>query len=182
MENANLRNIKYPASYDPMFDKIALKLGRSKRQILCQMIDYFFRSKKDPTDLNDELLKTTLLKSHKDYVGFIKVQEMELLVPIKIGTDRMIRNQEQIVKFFNEQVLKSNKDMSDKFNRQMNTLSAAYSILKIMNDNLETKEELKIKLLDIFDEFVRKREALGAFKTKEKEELLRQTLKRVDEL
>jgi hypothetical protein len=71
----SLRTVKYSVQDDTKFEKIALKLGRSKRQVFSQMIDYFYRSKKDPIDLNDELLKNTMLKGQKEYIGFIKTQE-----------------------------------------------------------------------------------------------------------
>ena len=182
MENDNLRNIKYSASDNLKFDKVADRLGRSKRQVLSQMIEYFFRTKKDPADFNDDLLKNILLKNHKEYIGFIKVQEMDLLVPIKSSTERMIRNQEQIVKFFNEYVLISNKDMANKFDKQLERLSESHQLIKVIHDNLESRKKLKFKFNSIFNTYVKNREALGAFKAKEKEDLFEQTLKLIEDL
>jgi hypothetical protein len=48
----------YPVAVDEKFEKIALKLGRTKRQVFIQMVDYFYKSKKVPSDLNDELWET----------------------------------------------------------------------------------------------------------------------------
>ena len=78
-----LRTVKYSVQDDVKFEKIALKFGRSKRLVFSQMVEYFYRSKKDPTDMNDELLKNTILKGQKEYIGFIKTQETELPIPIK---------------------------------------------------------------------------------------------------
>jgi hypothetical protein len=60
MEDINVKSVRYPEVTDQKFEKIALKLGRTKRQVFIQMVDYFYKSKKDPMDLNDELLKNTL--------------------------------------------------------------------------------------------------------------------------
>lgn len=92
-----LRTVKYSVQDDVKFEKIALKLGRSKRLVFSQMIDYFYRSKKDPTDLNDELLKNTILKGQKEYIGFIKTQETELLIPIKRDGVRTVETLKKIV-------------------------------------------------------------------------------------
>ena len=56
MEHETLRTVKFPEAVALKFDKIALKLGISKRQLFTQMVDYFLRSKKDPSYLNDELV------------------------------------------------------------------------------------------------------------------------------
>ena len=91
-----LRTIKYNTQTGLKMDRIAQKLGRPNRLVFAQMVDYFFRSKKDPLDINDELLKNTLLKQHKDYIGFIRTQENDLLIPIKREVDRMTGNQQDI--------------------------------------------------------------------------------------
>ena len=48
MEDINVRSVRYPVVVDQKFEKIALKLGRAKRQVFIQMVDYFYKSKKDP--------------------------------------------------------------------------------------------------------------------------------------
>jgi hypothetical protein len=48
MEDINVRSVRYPLLVDQKFEKIALKLGRTKRQVFIQMVDYFYKSKKDP--------------------------------------------------------------------------------------------------------------------------------------
>jgi hypothetical protein len=53
MEDINVRSVRYPLLVDQKFEKLALKLGRTKRQLFIQMVDYFYKSKKDPVDLND---------------------------------------------------------------------------------------------------------------------------------
>ena len=43
-EDINVRSVRYPLSTDQKFEKIALKLGRTKRQVFIQMVDYFYKS------------------------------------------------------------------------------------------------------------------------------------------
>src|SRR5476651_2586756 len=105
MEDINVKSVRYPEVTDQKFEKIALKLGRTKRRVFIQMVDYFYKSKKDPLDLNDELLKNTLLKNHQQYIGFIKMQEQMLLVPIKTLMDKIGESQLQIISRFNTEVL-----------------------------------------------------------------------------
>jgi hypothetical protein len=85
MQTETLRTIKDNPQTASKLDKIALKLGRSNRQVFAQMVDYFYRSKKDPLDINDDLLKNTLLKQNKDYIGFIKTQENDYRYPYSAG-------------------------------------------------------------------------------------------------
>ena len=95
-----MRTIKYDMQTAHKMERIALKPGRRQRLVFAQMVDYFHRSKKDPKDVNDELLRNTLLKQHRDYISFIRTQENDLLVPTKRQVDRMTRSQKNIVDFF----------------------------------------------------------------------------------
>jgi hypothetical protein len=56
MKDINVKSVRYPETVDQKFEKIAIKLGRAKRLVFIQMVDYFYKSKKVPVDLNDELL------------------------------------------------------------------------------------------------------------------------------
>src|SRR3546814_9814787 len=82
MKDVNVKSVRYPLAVDQKFEKVALKLGRTKRQIFIQMVDYFYKSKKDPADLNDEVLKKELSSGIHRIISFIRQQENELLVPI----------------------------------------------------------------------------------------------------
>ncbi len=76
--------------------------------LFVQMVEYFYKSKKDPADLNDELLKNALLKNHQQYISFIRAQENMILLPIKAEVDRMSRSQRDIIERFNNEILKHN--------------------------------------------------------------------------
>lgn len=105
MEKENVNTVKYSTSIDVKFAKVAISLGLTKCMLFEKMVDYFHRTKKDPADINDDLLKNSFAKSHKTYTSFIKTQEALLLIPMKEAMDKMISNQKDIVKYFNEQVV-----------------------------------------------------------------------------
>ncbi|WP_293745064.1 BfmA/BtgA family mobilization protein [uncultured Pedobacter sp.] len=182
-----LRTIKYNAQIAVRMDKIAQKLGRPNRLVFAQMVDYFFRSKKDPLDINDELLKNTLLKQHKDYIGFIRTQENDLLIPIKREVDRMTGNQGDINNLLREldkknitlvngqgEILSAEKNYSSR-------LSNTDEILKNIMVKLSTKEQLKKQFHYILGTYIKGREAFSMMTSaKEKEELIRITKNQID--
>jgi hypothetical protein len=180
MEDINVRSVRYPVVVDQKFEKIALKLGRTKRQVFIQMVDYFYKSKKDPMDLNDELLKNTLLKNHQQYIGFIKTQENMLLVPMKIWMDKIGESQRQIIDFFNKEVLTHNVDV---INNQYDLAGMMAEVARLMEAILQSqksKETLKAQFMSILEAYIKAREAFTMMTAaREKEELIATTKKQV---
>jgi len=179
MENNNTKSIRFSTHTNQKMEGLASKLGLSKKELLEQMVEYFYRTKKDPADINDEILKNTLAKSHKTYMSFIKAQEDLLLIPIKTSTDKMISNQKDIVKYFNEQVLSANKNLLK--NQQM-FLDKINSLEKLLSTAIDQKDKLKSRFQYILNNYIRNREELGSFKGREKEELAEQTRKQIENL
>jgi hypothetical protein len=182
-----LRTIKYNEQTAIKMEKIALKLGRPNRLVFAQMVDYFYRSKKDPLDINDDLLKNTLLKQHKDYVGFIRTQESDLLIPIKREVDRMIRNQRDIINFFNDldkntrSTLSGQKELLIGQHDHSRNLSETSSIIRGISAKLSTKEQLKSQFHFILSSYIKGRDAFGMMTSaKEKEELIQKTKNQID--
>lgn len=178
----NMKTVKFSKATDERFSKISQALGRSRRELFAQMVDYFYKTKKDPTDLNDDVLKSTLRRSHKTYVGFIKNQEDLLLIPMKQAMDKMIANQKDIVRFFNEQVLGANKNLLKHQLDQQGKFEESDKLMKALQEQMESKAKLKIKVLHILNNYIKAREELGSFKTKEKEELADKVRKHVESL
>jgi len=180
MEDINVRSVRYPVVVDQKFEKIALKLGRTKRQVFIQMVDYFYKSKKDPMDFNDELLKNTLLKNHQQYIGFIKTQENMLLVPMKIWMDKIGESQRQIIDFFNKEVLTHNVDV---INNQYDLAGMMAEVARLMEAILQSqksKETLKAQFMSILEAYIKAREAFTMMTAaREKEELISTTKKQV---
>ena len=176
MEDINVRSVRYPLLVDQKFEKIALKLGRTKRQVFIQMVDYFYKSKKDPIDLNDELLKNALMKNHQQYIGFIKSQENMLLIPMKTEMDRVSVSQGKIIECFNTQILKANTYLLNNQNTQDQKLTTIGIIMETMQKGLKSKEALKSQFLHILDGYIRSRDAFGMMTSgREKEELITTT-------
>jgi hypothetical protein len=173
MEDINVRSVRYPITVDQKFEKIALKLGRTKRQVFIQMVDYFYKSKKDPLDLNDELLKNALMKNHQQYIGFIKSQENMLLIPIKTEMDRVSASQGKIIERFNTQILKANTDLLNNQNTQDGKLNAIGIIMDAMQKGVKSKEALRSQFMFILDSYIKSRDAFGMMTPgREKEELI----------
>lgn len=182
MEELVTKTVRLDEVTNEKLESLAAKLGLSKRSLVMGMVDYFYRTKKDPADINDELLKNTLAKSHKTYMSFIKAQEDLLLIPMKQSMDKMIANQREIVKFFNEQVLAANKSLLKNQETVLVGTREAEKLIKAVYQEMDQKAQLKAKFLNILSCYMRAREELGSFKGKEKEELAKQTRKQVENL
>ncbi|RZL00685.1 MAG: hypothetical protein EOO89_30405 [Pedobacter sp.] len=180
MADINIKSVRYPLLTDQKFEKIALKLGRTKQQVFIQMVDYFYKSKKDPKDMNDELLKNTLLKNHQQYIGFIKTQENMLLVPMKTLMDRIGESQRQIIDFFNKEVMEHNITVLNTQNTHTGAFHEVGRILEAMVKGQETKDTLKTKFLFILENYIRSREAIKMMSiNKDKEEIIKATKEQV---
>ncbi|TSD64083.1 hypothetical protein FFF34_016145 [Inquilinus sp. KBS0705] len=180
MEDINVRSVRYPVVVDQKFEKIALKLGRTKRQVFIQMVDYFYKSKKDPIDLNDELLKNTLLKNHQQYIGFIKTQENMLLVPIKTMLDRVGESQRQIIDRFNTEVLTHNVDVLNNQHTLANMVGEMARLMEAILQSQKSKEMLKAQFISILEAYIKSREAFTMMiSSREKEELIAVTKEQV---
>ena len=79
----------------------ALKLGRSKRQVFFRMVGYFYPSKKDPIDLDDELLKIRSYRGRRNTSDSSKRRKRNCWLKYS-GSNKNCRN------FKNNQILKQN--------------------------------------------------------------------------
>jgi len=180
MEDLNVKSVRYPEVTDQKFEKIALKLGRTKRRVFIQMVDYFYKSKKDPLDLNDELLKNTLLKNHQQYIGFIKMQEQMLLVPIKSLIEKIGGSQRQIIDRFNTAVLDHNVDVLNNQQALAAMMAEVGRLMEAILHSQKDKETLKAQFVSILEAYIKAREAFTMMTAaREKEELIATTKKQV---
>ncbi|RKR80001.1 hypothetical protein BDD43_0088 [Mucilaginibacter gracilis] len=165
MEDTNIKNIRFPVETDQQLIKLAEKLGRTKLTVFKQMTEYFYRSRKDPLDFNDDLLKNTIVKGHQNLTGFIKVQEQTLLMPMKQDIDRMIGSQKKILECFNKQILEHNRQSEQQLSALQNQLTASQ----------QSKEQLKSRFVFLLDSYA-KAGTVG------KEELLRKIKEQIKSL
>ena len=183
MTEANNKSVRFNAMTGEKFEKIAIKLGRNKRLVFLQMVDYFYRSKKDPLDVNDELLKNTLLKNHKDYIGFFKTQETDLLIPTKREVDRMIQSQKKLLDYFNDHIIGDNEKLLKNQQGQVNKFSRMEDMMSLISTKLDTKEKLKNEFIYILENYIRARDSFTIMTSgREKEELMNKTMQLVNHL
>jgi hypothetical protein len=166
------KSIRFPVGTHEKMVKLCEKLGRNQVEVFIAMVDYFYRTKKDPADINDELLKNALAKNHNTYIRFIRSQEDNLLIPVKESVDKMIVNQREIVRYFNEQVLNANQTI-------LKNQEAYETHLQAISQSLDSKEKLKVKFLYILNAYSK---ALQNTPPKEREALLQETRQQVTKL
>lgn len=82
MKQRDTNSIRYPKETDEKIEKLAKSFRRSKKELFCQMVDYFYRSKKDPADPDDEILKRELSLGINRILSFIRQQEKDFLLPL----------------------------------------------------------------------------------------------------
>ena len=170
------KTLRFSAETDERLGKLAQKAGLSKFQFFNRMVEYFHRTKKDPSDVNDELLKSTLIKNHDTYIRFIRAQEEKILIPIKTEVDRMVASQIKIIDSFNSQVLKANRDILSGQDKQA---AEVHNLLKSLTEKTDTKESLKTKFLYILNYYSK---AVQSATPKEQETLLPETKQHIIKL
>ncbi|MBB5620893.1 hypothetical protein HDE69_001946 [Pedobacter cryoconitis] len=182
MEDINIKSIRYPVAVDEKLEKLRLKFGRTKRQFFMQMVDYFYKSKKDPADLNDEILKKEVANGISRIISFIQRQESDFLLPTLTDLGKLITVANAHTKYF--EALGQYAVSDDKQTKQIfvrfTTLDNA--IAKTQN-HLESKTRLKDQFSNILEHYIIHRESLGwPVSNAKKEELqkhIRQSLENI---
>ncbi|WP_394771968.1 BfmA/BtgA family mobilization protein [Mucilaginibacter sp.] len=176
-----IKTLRFSISVDEKLQKVALKSGLTKLDFFITMVDYFYKSKKDPRDLNDEVLKKEINKKTDNIIGFIRTQEEELLRPMKKDGERMIAAQGKIINFFNENIIKHNDVQKAAFQTQLNNIGKMVEFLTKLDAAQSDKNALKKKFSEILEYYIKSREQLNVFnKQTDKDELashVRQQLK-----
>lgn len=177
------KSIRFSLAIDEKFQKLAGKLGRSKMLLLEQMVDYFYRTKKDPIDLNDEMLKNSILKNAQNQIAFLKTQEKIFLFPLNEKIGEVLEQQGEILDALDEQVLQANQVQGEEHKNQLQHLADIYHLLKSLNTRMDGKADLKHKFLYILNNYINMREKITGFlSSKEKEELVSETRRQVEKL
>ena len=167
-----IKTLRFSISVDEKLQKVALKSGLTKLDFFIAMVDYFFKSKKDPRDLNDEVLKKELNKKTDNIIGFIKTQEEELLRPMKKDGERMIGAQRKIIDFFNENIIKHNDEQKATSKTQSSNIGKIAEYLQKLDTSQYDKKALKAKFSEILEYYIKSREQLNVFnKQTDKDEL-----------
>ncbi|RZJ92295.1 MAG: hypothetical protein EOO20_02265 [Chryseobacterium sp.] len=177
------KSIRFSLAVHDKLQKLSAKLGRPQTLVFAQMVDYFHRTKKDPIDLNDEMLKSSILKNAQNQMGFLKTQEKIFLLPMNEKIGEVSQHQEEILEAFDEQVLQANRVRVDEHKQQMKYLVELHRLINDFNGQIRTKMELKENFLYILNNYISSREKVnGLFNPKEREQLVAETIKRVNNL
>lgn len=160
MEDINTKSVRYPVTTDIKLEKIALKLGRTKKTTVIQMVEYFYRSKKDPLDLNDELLKKELVNGNNRIIGFFKTQEKDFLLPIFSDAGTLVTIAKQHTLYFKEVgiYLKQDVENAKTITERMTALERGVARTQT---HLEDKALLKSRFRQILEYYITQRESLG---------------------
>lgn len=185
MEVKANKSVRFDSDTDLKFSKLSEKLGRSKQELFGQMVDYFYKSKKDPADLNDELLKKELGQGINRIISFIKTQEKEALSPMLADLAQLQRTliqlngqyaqffqsdeQQQVTGFFihtQRRLLKEHQTQQQQQQEMaqmlQNLLSETRSHQNEVKGQLEAKKGLKAKFMAILEHYMGQREVLNA--------------------
>jgi len=178
----NSKSVRYPKEVDERLSLLARKLGRTKRELVIQMVDYFYKSKKDPADLNDEMLKKELSSGISRILSFIRKQEGDLLVPIYSMASELstlAKLQGTVTKAIAEAQLKGNTAVGE----SVSHLKLLDSDLKRLIVALAEKDKLKSGFRKILEHYIAQRETLGwPVSAAKKEELAKQVRQALENL
>lgn len=160
MKQNDTNSIRYPKEIDDKLDKLAKSLCRSKKELFCQMVDYFYRSKKDPSDPGDELLKRELSAGINRILSFIRQQEKDFLLPVfsDVGLLKVafIKHQDVLEGVGRHLLSESEKTMLlTKRNEQI------INGLKHIISKQKEKELLKEQFGQLLDYYISQREEMG---------------------
>jgi hypothetical protein len=183
MKDQNIKTIRFPVTADSKLQKMAEKCGLTKIEFFIAMVDYFYKSKKDPRDINDELLKKELVKRSDTTIGFIRTMEEELLRPLKKDTEKINEAQKKIVNYFNEYIINHNSEQKTEYDRQIISLNKTQESIKRIDQAQIQKQFLKDKFSKILEYYIKAREPMGVMtKQIEKDNLVKNVRQQLENL
>lgn len=152
--------MRYPVATDLKLEKIALKLGRTKKLMVEQMVEYFYRSKKDPLDMGDELLKKELVNGNNRIIAFFKTQERDFLFPVLSATGLLTTIAKQHTVYFTNisGYLAEEAKKTSQLSLKAGVLEKEIAAIQ---RQLEDKAALKLNFKKILEYYINQRESLG---------------------
>lgn len=160
MKDINIKSIRYPVTIDEKLDKLTLKFGRTKILFFTQMIDYFYKSKKDPSDLNDEVLKKEIASGINRIISFLRTQEKEFLLPGFTDTSQLLKITGNHTKYLND--INGYLPKAELQGKEiLNHIALLDKAIAKTQMNLNDKAGLKNQFKKILDYYINHRETLG---------------------
>jgi hypothetical protein len=183
IKDENVKTIRFPVGTDDKLQKLADKSGLTKLAFFLHMVDYFYKSKKDPRDLNDEMLKNAINKKTDNIISFIKTQEQDLLIPLKKNSDKVITVLGGLIDHFNKNVIKFNDEQKAVYQTQTNQIAKIVEYLQRMDRLQYDKTALKERFSIILETYIKGREQIGIMsKQTEKDNLVQQVRRQLKDL
>lgn len=173
----NIKTIRFPVTADSKLQKMAEKCGLTKIDFFIAMVDYFYKSKKDPRDLNDELLKKELVKRTDRIIAFIKTTEDDLLRPLITSSGKIYTVQQKIVDYFNQNVIKHNEEQKEAHQAQQIVLNNLHRSMQNIEKAQLSKAELKMKFSQILEYYIKARETMGMMSKQVEKDALNQNIR-----
>ncbi|QXV65975.1 hypothetical protein INP83_02450 [Mucilaginibacter sp. 21P] len=179
----NNKTVRFTEKTDERLIAIARKNGLSKLDAFVFMVDYFYKTKKDPRDLNDELLKNAINRKTDNIVAFIKRQEQDLLIPIKKDGERTMAFERSIMQSFKQDIADHNQWEKEVLAVHAKELRQVREFLSKMDDAHLDKSRLKKQVSEILEYYIRQREKLGMLSSQaDKDVLMNEVRQRVQNL
>lgn len=180
MSEKDTNSIRYPKEVDVKMNKLAQSLHRSKKEVFCQMVDYFYRSKKDPADPGDEMLKREISSGINRILSFIRQHEKDFSLPLfnEIGVLKTVSDeQSKAMETIVNHLVAEGKNTIIIAQHSESILAN----LKLVHSWQKGKDRLKKEFSELLEYYIAQREEMGWTTTiVKKEELMahvRQSLK-----
>ena len=160
MRKTDTNSIRYPSNVDEKLEKLSQGFARSKKELFCQMVDYFYRSKKDPADWGDEILKKQLSSGINRILSFIRQQEKDFHLPlftdsgiIKTSVVKQVQLSEAIGKH-----LIAEGEKTKIITKHSDEI---LKVLKMIASKQKEKQALKENFSHILEYYITQREEMG---------------------
>jgi hypothetical protein len=160
MKERDTNSIRYPKETDDKMEKLVKTLNRSKKELFCQMADYFYRSKKDPADPGDEMLKRELSSGISRILSFIRQQEKDFLLPLftDAGNLKTISSRQmEILEGIGRHLLAESEKTAVLAKRSEQLINGIKHLLSKQKE----KELLKEQFSQLLDYYIAQREEMG---------------------
>ncbi|MCP1994388.1 BfmA/BtgA family mobilization protein [Flavobacterium sp. HSC-61S13] len=175
-------SIRFSKVINEKLDKLALSFKRSKKELFNQMVDYFYRCKKDPSDVGDEILKKDLSAGINRILSFIKQQEKDFLLPVLTDMG-FVKNVSGNNKKLLEAIITHLISEADKFSTLTKNNQTILNDVKALLSLQKKKEQLKQQFSNLLEYYIKEREEMGwSSSNTKKEELIsytRESLKNI---
>lgn len=157
----NHKTIRFSKKTDIKLQAIAGKCGLSKLDFFTYMVDYFYKTKKDPRDLNDDLLKNAINRKTDNIVAFIRTQEQELLIPIKKETEGLSAVTNVILEKLEQDLIAHHIQQGEAYAGQVNNINRVIDFLNRLDTAQLDKKRLKKHFSAILEFYIATREQMG---------------------